>query len=125
MVVKCTKACNVCRSLKSSHKKYGLLPAREPDWVPWEALCIDLIGPYDFGKGKNKLVLHAMTMINPATGWFEIVEVPNRRADKISNILEYTWLTRYPWPTQIVMDRGNEFKAEVAAMLHDDYGIKY
>ena len=39
-----------------------------------------------------------MTMIDPATGWFEIVEIPNKRADYIANVLEYTWLTRaVPW----------------------------
>ena len=64
-----------------------------------------------------------MTMIDPATGWFEIIEVPNRRADEISNALEHVWLTRYPWPTEIVLDRGNEFKREVLAMLKNDYGI--
>ena len=47
-----------------------------------------------------------MTMIDPATGWFEIVDMPNKRADYIANVLEYTWLTRNPWPTEIRMDRG-------------------
>jgi transposase InsO family protein len=62
-------------------------------------------------------------MIDPATGWFEIVETPNRRADEVANLLQMTWLTRYPWPTEVVMDRGNEFQAEVSAMLKNDYGI--
>ena len=52
-------------------------------------------------------------MIEPATGWFEIVEVPCKQADEIINSLEFTWLTRYPWPTEAVMDRGKEFAAEV------------
>ena len=34
-----------------------------------------------------------------------------------------TWLTRHPWPTEVVMDRGKEFQAEVSAMLKDDCGI--
>jgi transposase InsO family protein len=62
-------------------------------------------------------------MIDPATGWFEIVEIPTKRADFIANILEMHWLTRYPWPTEIVMDRGSEFAAEVTAALRDEYGI--
>ena len=62
-------------------------------------------------------------MIDPATGWFEIVEIPNKRADEISNVLEMTWLTRYPWPTEIIMDRGREFAAEVSAMIRDECGI--
>jgi len=117
------KACVVCRSLKSSNKKYGLIPPKEPECIPWHTLCVDLIGPYLFGSKDKQVKLHAMTMIDPATGWFEIVEVPNKRADEISNLLETTWLTRYPWPTQVIMDRGREFNAEVAKMLRDDYGI--
>ena len=62
-------------------------------------------------------------MIDPATGWFEIVEVPTKRADYIANILEFTWLTRYPWPTEIRMDRGNEFAGEVEEALQNIYGF--
>jgi len=63
-------------------------------------------------------------MIDPATGWFEIVEIMHKRADYIANHLEMAWLSRYPWPTEIVMDRGSEFQREVREMLHDKYGIK-
>lgn len=63
-------------------------------------------------------------MIDPATGWFEIVEIDDKKADEVANRLELTWLTRYPWPTEIVMDRGKEFAAEVRDLLENDYGIK-
>ena len=34
---------------------------------------IDLIGPYTIQrKGKNDLICKCVTMIDPATGWFEI-----------------------------------------------------
>ena len=39
------------------------------------------------------------------------------------NYLEMTWLTRYPWPTEIVLDRGSEFKLEVQDALKDECGI--
>ena len=78
---------------------------------------IDLIGPYTFGKDKNEAKLHCLTMIDPATGWFEIARIDNRRADYVVNVLEHTWLTRYPWPTEIVMDRGKEFAAEVSDVI--------
>ena len=34
-----------------------------------------------------------------------------------------TRLTRYPWPTEIIMDRGKEFAAEVLKTIQDEYGI--
>ena len=124
MVHKVCKACNVCRSLKKSQLKYGKVPPKEPELIPWHTLCIDLIGPYNFGKKGKEVKLWCMTMIDPATGWFEIVNIPTKRADFIANLLEYTWLTRYPWPTEIRMDRGSEFAAEVSAALKNEYGIK-
>ena len=55
-------------------------------------LCIDLIGPYeiDIPGTKDMVTLHCLTMINPATGWFKIVEVPGKHADIIANKLETT-----------------------------------
>ena len=40
------------------------------------------------------------------------------------HLLETQWLTRYPWPTEIVMDRGKEFAKEVQACIKDEYGIR-
>ena len=118
------KGCRTCREFKKRKLNKGLLPAKTAEAIPWHTLCIDLIGPYTIGKRKKEATLHAMTMIDPATGWFEIVEIPNKQADYISNLLEMTWLSRYPWPTEIVMDRGSEFAGEVEEMISEDYGIQ-
>ena len=44
---------------------------------PWKTVCVDLIGPYTL-KGTDGTVMDFMclTMIDPATGWFEIIELP-------------------------------------------------
>ena len=62
-------------------------------------------------------------MIDPATGWFEMKEVPNKRADEIANIVEQTWFTRYAWPNQIIFDRGSKFMAEFALACKNEYGL--
>ena len=117
------KRCKTCLLTKKTKKKYGHLPPKEAEATPWDTLCIDLIGPYTVKeKGKKKWILHCLTMIDPATSWFEIAEVPNRRADEVANLLEQTWLSRYPWPQHVIHDRGNEFMAEVHEMLKEDYG---
>ena len=48
-------------------------------------------------------------MIDPATRWFEIVRYNEKQAAIIANLVEQTWLCRYPLPTIIMYDRGNEF----------------
>ena len=41
---------------------------------PWQTLCVNLISPYTIkGKDKSKIDFMCLTMIDPATGWFEIV----------------------------------------------------
>jgi hypothetical protein len=119
------KGCNICKRRKARNKSYGEIPPKpEPEIIPWHTLCIDLIGPYyKISKGKNDVTLHGLTMINPATGWFEIAEINIKQADEIINRLEFTWLTRYPWLTEIIMDRGREFAAEVRDALKNEYGI--
>ena len=64
-------------------------------------------------------------MIDPATGWFEIKNVPGtKRADIVANVIEQVWLNRYPWPEKVVLDRGGEFMDEFTRMIQDDYGLK-
>ena len=53
-VARVCKGCEICRRTKVQTKKYGLLPAKVPDILPWHMLCIDLIGPYKIGKTKTK-----------------------------------------------------------------------
>ena len=121
------KRCSNCAVSKKRDKKYGLLPPKPtPEIIPWHTLCIDLVGPYKFGnvdKPETYIELHCLTMIDPATGFFEIVEIGQKTADVIANWLEIHWLSRYPWPTEITMDRGSEFAAEVSETLKSEYGI--
>jgi hypothetical protein len=43
----------------------------------WRAFCVDLIGPYTHkGKKGSSIDFMCLTMIDPATSWFEIVELP-------------------------------------------------
>ena len=121
----CTK-CHTCQLTKRTKKNYGHLPEKSPEGVPWETLCVDMIGPYVIQRRNSReLKLWCVTMIDPATGWFEIKDVPGtKRADYVSNIVEQTWLNRYPWPQEIIIDRGKEFLAEFAEMVENDYGIK-
>ena len=110
------KTCPTCQKTKHSTRKYGHLPPKDPEATPWETLCVDLIGPYEIPiKGTNDTaVLWAVTMIDPATGWFEMAPIEDKTAINVMNQIEITWLTRYPWPTRLQCDRGTEFMNEFA-----------
>jgi len=63
-----TKSCKTCQVNKYRTRKYGHLPSKIVISTPWEALCVNLIGPYTL-KGKDGLSIDfiALTMIIPAS----------------------------------------------------------
>jgi hypothetical protein len=87
--------------------------------TPWEALCVDLIGPYTLkGKDGSAIDFMALTMINPASSWFKIVElllakrlttmkvngkeivseelIFDKSSNQIDRLVNKFWLCRYP-----------------------------
>ena len=118
---------NVCRKFpafqrsKTTNQKYGNLPPKQAEINPWDTLCVDLIGPYTIPwKGKKTLILWCLTIINPATGWFEVAQIPNKKASEIADITKKTWFNRYPLPQKIVFDRGTKFMAKFDKMCQHD-----
>ncbi len=71
------KKCHKCQFNKQCQHKYAKLPTMLIVSKPWEILCVDLIGPYTLkGKDGTENYFMCVTMIDPATSWFETVELP-------------------------------------------------
>ena len=82
-VHKLCKKFPTCQIAQTNNHKYGKLPPKQVEPNPWDTLCVDLIGPYTIlWKGKNPLKLWCLTMIDPATGWFETSQMRNKRLQK-------------------------------------------
>jgi hypothetical protein len=101
--------CSTCQlNKRKASKKFGHLPEKETEEIPWEKMCIDLIGPYTIRrKGQKNLIRKCVTMINPITSWFESHQYDNKRVITVANIAEEKWFSRCPWPTQVTFDRGS------------------
>ena len=70
------KKCHKCQVNKRCQQKYSKLPTKLVVSKPWEMLCVDLIGPYTLkGKDGTEIDFMCVTMIDPATSWFEIMEL--------------------------------------------------
>jgi hypothetical protein len=67
---------------------------------------VDLVGPFTIRTPAKTHSLLALTMVDPATGWFEIVKATNKSAISIQDLFHNTWLVRYPRPQLIVFDNG-------------------
>jgi hypothetical protein len=65
------KKCHNWQVNKRQKHKYGKLPPTLAITNPWEAVCVDLIGPYTLkGKDGTQIDFMCVTMIDPATSWF-------------------------------------------------------
>eukprot|EP00957_Ditylum_brightwellii_P114497 8730270-Ditylum_brightwellii.AAC.1 len=52
-----------------------------------------------------------------------MAEIKTKHADVIADAIEQTWFNQYPWPMEVVLDRGTEFMAKFTEMIQRDYGI--
>eukprot|EP00957_Ditylum_brightwellii_P109133 8325338-Ditylum_brightwellii.AAC.1 len=52
-----------------------------------------------------------------------MAEIKTKRAEVIANVIEQTWFNRYPWPMEVVLDRGTEFMTKFTEMIQRDYRI--
>ena len=89
------EVCPSCQKNKKTYKKHGFLPAKEAEADPWERVCVDLIGPFKIKRkgSKKSHIPRALTIIDPATGWFEITEVKDKSAASILARPRWTRLT--------------------------------
>ena len=139
------KRCDDCQCHKPRKRKYGKLPAQSVgELIPWQTVHTDLIGPYSITAKQfqtdgsiidKELSLTCMTMIDPVTGWFKIIEVRSyivadvkskslqesidKSSARISHLFDQTWLSRYPRPSKVVFDNGSEFKKDFVPLLKD------
>ena len=101
------------------------------------------------GKDGTEIDFMCLAMIDPASSWFEIVELPvvelpptssskikakthdktkdayfDKSSSMISTLVNKTWFSRYPRCRHIIYDNGSEFKLHFEALC-DSYGIKH
>ena len=104
---------------------------------------VDLIVPYRKSIRQqypgdtiisNNVSLTCMTTIDPATGWFEIVQIPtfdlnevtggndayiDKSYYRVSQLFKNKWICRYPRPRKVMFDKGPEFKRDFTTFLKD------
>jgi hypothetical protein len=82
------------------------------------------MGPLSVTTPSKKLSLLVFTAIDPAPGWFECIEIPNKESFTVMEAFNNHWLSQYPRPQRICFDNhGSEFKS-VFREICSNYGIK-
>ena len=105
--------------------KCGHLTAKVAEAIQWDRLLVDFISPYEIRREYHKFPL-SLTMVEPSTGWFEIIQYKDKREATIENLVENTWQCRYQSTKIITHDCGNEFLGHALKnnLIKTEYGIK-
>ena len=84
--------CDTCKRIKLLNKKYGKLTAKLAEEIPWNKLCVYLIGPSVIRRRNKKENLHlkSVVIIDPVTGLFEIAQYEDKIVISIANLVETT-----------------------------------
>ena len=114
---------------------------------------MDLVGLCTLkGKDETEIDFMYLTMIDPASSWFEIVELSittdavipmdtkgqqgikthnntklpyfDKSSAMISHLVNKTWFSCYPHCQYIIYDNGSKFKLHFEALC-ESYGIKH
>jgi hypothetical protein len=117
--------CTICQTQKKQSKKYGLLPERDAEAMPWDLLCVDLIGPYNIKSNLKGIKIPPLEIHYFDQSGNKIKQCDDKKSITVTNIVEQEWLTHYPQPYLVTLDHGSEF---IGQDFHDicsnDYGIK-
>ena len=89
-----SKLCKICQHFKKRKNIYEHLPDKNiPELRPWYLVHVDLISPYRKSIIQKKPVgniinnnisLTCMKMVDPATVWFKIIEIPTYDLDEVT-----------------------------------------
>ena len=107
------KNCDQCQRYKNPGPGIGHLPARNETMVPFEQIAIDTVGPWSINiEGYGKLVINAYSIIDTCSNLLELKQASQMNPTGLESIqvLEDTWLSRYPKPVRIIYDQGTEYR---------------
>ena len=116
--------CQTCQKNKQLGPGYGHLPPRHAPLLPWDAVAVDLIGPWTIKVGDQDLEFNALTCIDPVTNLVEMIRIDRKTAAHVSQQFANTWLSQYPRPNKCIHDNGGEFIGWEFQQLLQQVGIE-
>lgn len=106
------KKCGPCQRAKRGGKGYGHIPVKDVETAPWKDVAVDLSGPWKADIDGKETVFWTFTIIDPFTGWVEILPITTKKSESITDLFVQQWLRRYPRPSRVIFDAGSEFDCE-------------
>ncbi len=94
--------------------------------TPWKALCVDFIGPYTLkGKDGSSIEFICLTMINPATSWFEIVELPTVAQERTVPPVGKSKKVTFARNTKVAEPYFDKSSAQISNLVYKTWFCRY
>ncbi len=118
-IMKFVKSCDVCLRVNSAGNKKAMMVERPIVCVPFESVCVDIVGPLPKGKGGAK---YLFTYICLASRWPDAVPMRTASASEAAQcFLEI--ICRTGIPLRVLSDRGTVFLSKLMSGVCDTLGI--
>jgi hypothetical protein len=127
------KSCDECQRHKIVGKpNYGKLPLVPAlrDKEPFEKVHVNCAGPWtvrvkdDLDSVESPYQIHILSMVDACSSWCELALIPTANSKSVAAQFDANWLCRYPRPSEVGHDNGNEFMGEEFQELLISYDIK-
>ena len=89
---------------------------------PNQRIHVDLFGPLKTSENRNKFIL---CITDAFTKYAEVIAIPDKQAETVSNEIFTNWICRFGSPLQIHSDGGKEFCNKLSNELYDLLDIKH
>ena len=122
-IKQCVKCCKACQKGKRGIKNCGKLPAKDVEGDPWDEMAVDLAGPWKSRAHGSDVEHCALTIVDTATQWCEIIPITNKESENVSKLVDREWFCRCPRPLRCVCDNGSEFVGKEFQDSLDSYGV--
>jgi len=117
------KNCIVCQRTKASNAlPYGISRIIESPEQPFEAINMDICGPYKESYKGNKYII---TCVDRLTRYVTVRAVPNQLTNTIIKFLNEEVIMKYNTPKKITTDRGPQFMSAIFQSQLRGMGISH
>lgn len=116
--------CGVWQSNKALKCQHGHSPERHTPLMPWEAVVIDLIGPWMIVVDDFEIEFNALNCIDPVMNRVELVRIEKKPSTPISNWFANVWSARYSKPAKFIHDTGGKLTGHTFQLLLEQKKIQ-
>ncbi len=118
-IVSFVKSCDVCLRVNSAGNRKSKMVERQIVCVPFESVCVDLVGPLPKGKRGAK---YLFTYVCLASRWPDAIPMRTASATEAAQCL-IEIISRNGIPLRVLSDRGTIFLSKLMTSVQEMLGI--